>query len=76
MRHRVYKEINRIANQFVQDQSEDGAWRYPFETGIATDCSMIILLRTLEINDEEFIKELVKRISGKTAERWVMEAVS
>ena len=68
MRHRVYKEINRIANQFVQDQSEDGAWRYPFETGIATDCSMIILLRTLEINDEEFIKELVKRIAGKQQE--------
>ncbi|RFB11001.1 squalene--hopene cyclase [Bacillus sp. HNG] len=65
MRHRVYKEINRIANQVVQDQSEDGAWRYPFEIGIATDCSMIILLRTLEINDEEFIKELVKRIAGK-----------
>ncbi|EKN65764.1 squalene-hopene cyclase [Neobacillus bataviensis LMG 21833] len=68
MENRVYKEINGIANQFVQDQSEDGAWRYPFETGIATDCSMIILLRTLEINDEEFIKELVKRIAGKQQE--------
>ncbi|MCM3571478.1 squalene--hopene cyclase [Neobacillus mesonae] len=65
MKHRVYKEINRIAKQFVQEQSEDGAWHYPFETGTASDCSMIILLRTLEINDEEFIKELVKRIAGK-----------
>ncbi|MDP4157819.1 MAG: prenyltransferase/squalene oxidase repeat-containing protein, partial [Bacillota bacterium] len=60
--------MNRIANQFVQDQSEDGAWHYPFETGTASDCSMIILLRTLEINDEEFIKELVKRIAGKQQE--------
>ncbi|MED4206905.1 squalene--hopene cyclase [Neobacillus mesonae] len=68
MRHRVYKEINRIANQLIQDQSEDGAWHYPFETGIATDCSMIILLRTLEINDEEFIQELVQRIAGKQQE--------
>ncbi|MBM7653495.1 squalene--hopene cyclase [Neobacillus cucumis] len=68
MRHRVYQEMNRIANQLVQDQSEDGAWHYPFETGIAMDCSMIILLRTLEINDEEFIKELVKRIAGKQQE--------
>ncbi|MED4224415.1 squalene--hopene cyclase [Neobacillus cucumis] len=68
MRHQVYQEMNRIANQLVQDQSEDGAWNYPFETGIAMDCSMIILLRTLEINDEEFIKELVKRIAGKQQE--------
>lgn len=68
MRQRVYTEMNRIANQFVQDQSEDGAWHYPFETGTASDCSMIILLRTLEINDEEFIKELVKRIAGKQQE--------
>lgn len=69
MKHQVYKEINSIANQFVQDQAEDGAWHYPFETGIASDCSMIILLRTLEINDEEeLIKELVERIVGKQQE--------
>lgn len=69
MRDRVYKEMNRIANQLVQDQSGDGAWHYPFETGIASDCSMIILLRTLEIKDEEeFIKELVERIAGKQQE--------
>ncbi|KZR57760.1 terpene cyclase/mutase family protein [Pseudobacillus badius] len=69
MKHQVYKEMNSIANQFVQDQAEDGAWHYPFETGIASDCSMIILLRTLEINDEEeLIKELVERIVGKQQE--------
>lgn len=69
MRDRVYKEMNRIANQLVHDQSGDGAWHYPFETGIASDCSMIILLRTLEIKDEEeFIKELVQRIAGKQQE--------
>ncbi|WP_233569815.1 squalene--hopene cyclase [Falsibacillus albus] len=62
-------EMNRIANQFVLDQAENGAWQYPFETGIASDCSMIILLRTLEINDEEeLIKELVERIAGKQEE--------
>ena len=57
MSHRVYMEINRIANQLIQDQSANGAWHYPFEAGIASDCSMIILLRTLEINDEEFIQD-------------------
>ncbi|RLQ94005.1 squalene--hopene cyclase [Falsibacillus albus] len=69
MRDGVKMEMNRIANQFVLDQAENGAWQYPFETGIASDCSMIILLRTLEINDEEeLIKELVERIAGKQEE--------
>ncbi|KIY23586.1 squalene--hopene cyclase [Mesobacillus subterraneus] len=68
MNHRVNKEMNRIVKQLIRDQSKDGAWRYPFETGIATDCSMIILLRTLEIEDEAFIKELVERIAGEQQE--------
>jgi len=33
--------------------------------GIATDCYMIILLRTLEIHDEQFIQSLVDRILSK-----------
>lgn len=65
MGHRVNEEMNRIVDQFIRDQSDEGAWQYPFETGIGTDCHMIILLRTLEINDEAFIKELVERIAGK-----------
>lgn len=60
--------MNRIVKQLIRDQSKDGAWRYPFETGIATDCSMIILLRTLEIEDEAFINELVERIAGEQQE--------
>ncbi|MEH7346479.1 squalene--hopene cyclase [Bacillus sp. JJ1532] len=65
MRHRVRAEMNRIVDQVIRDQTADGSWQYPFETGIGTDCHMIILLRTLEINDEAFIKELVERIAGK-----------
>ncbi|MFE4809706.1 squalene--hopene cyclase [Peribacillus simplex] len=65
MGHRVNEEMNRIVDQFIRDQSDEGSWQYPFETGIGTDCHMIILLRTLEINDEAFIKELVERIAGK-----------
>lgn len=61
----VNAEINRIKYQLCMAQSEDGSWRYPFETGIATDCYMIILLRTLEINDEELIERLVERIISK-----------
>ncbi len=48
-----------------KDQSPDGSWDYPFDTGISTDAYMIILLRTLEINDEELIQGLTKRILSK-----------
>ncbi|WP_416825607.1 squalene--hopene cyclase [Ectobacillus polymachus] len=62
---KVESEIERIVNVLSNDQSPDGSWRYPFETGISTDSYMIILLRTLEINDEELIKSLVERISSR-----------
>ena len=47
------------------DQSPDGSWNYPFETGIATDCYMIILLKSLDIHDEKLIKNLTERILSK-----------
>lgn len=65
MLYKVEDEINRIVNDFFRDQSPDGSWNYPFETGIVSDCYMIILLRTLEIQDEELIKALAERIIGK-----------
>ncbi|SDH48358.1 squalene--hopene cyclase [Alteribacillus bidgolensis] len=58
-------EVNRLVNILISEQNLDGSWSYPFETGISTDCYMIILLRTLEINDEDFIYELVRRILNK-----------
>ncbi|MED3625175.1 squalene--hopene cyclase [Bacillus thermocopriae] len=54
--------IKWIVDKLRKDQSPDGSWNYPFETGISTDAYMIILLRTLEINDEELIRGLCKRI--------------
>ncbi len=68
MKQRVEAEINRLVTIFVKDQASDGSWSYPFETGISTDCYMIILLRTLEINDEELIQSLVDRIVSKQGE--------
>ncbi|WP_019415281.1 squalene--hopene cyclase [Paenisporosarcina sp. TG20] len=59
-------EIKRIVSILKKDQSEVGTWEYPFETGITTDAYMIILLRSLTIDDEEeLIKELVDRILSK-----------
>ncbi|WP_276353809.1 squalene--hopene cyclase [Cohnella caldifontis] len=48
-----------------KDQSPDGSWAYPFDTGISTDAYMIILLRTLEIDDEELIQGLCRRIMSR-----------
>jgi sporulenol synthase len=61
----VDEKIQRLIADLRKDQSPNGSWNYPFETGISTDAYMIILLRTLEINDEELIQELVKRIFSK-----------
>lgn len=68
MKQMVDAEINRLIHILIDEQNDDGSWSYPFETGIITDCYMIILLRTLEINDEELIGSLVHRIISKQGE--------
>lgn len=65
MKRSITDGIQQIIETLRQDQSPNGSWNYPFETGISTDCYMIILLRTLEINDENLIKQLTKRILSK-----------
>ncbi len=61
----VKKGLEWIIETLRKDQSPDGSWNYPFDTGISTDAYMIILLRTLEINDEDLIRDLAKRIESK-----------
>ncbi|RLL45482.1 squalene--hopene cyclase [Oceanobacillus piezotolerans] len=65
MNSRIKDEINRIVEVLRNDQSPDGSWDYPFESGLSTDAYMIILLRTLEINDEKLIQDLVERILSR-----------
>ncbi|MFL6560084.1 MAG: squalene--hopene cyclase, partial [Bacillus sp. (in: firmicutes)] len=59
------KGMDWLIERLRKDQSPDGSWNYPFETGLSTDAYMIILLRTLELNDEELIQGLVSRILSK-----------
>lgn len=54
-----------IINKLTKDQASNGSWTYPFETGISTDCYMIILLKSLEVHDEKLIKQLAERIISK-----------
>lgn len=65
MTRSISSGITKLLEILRKDQSEDGAWHYPFETGISTDCYMIILLRTLEIDEEKLILELTERILSK-----------
>jgi sporulenol synthase len=60
--YRTKQLISQLVQQLKNDQTRDGSWNYPFETGISTDAYMIILLRTLEINDENLIGVLTERI--------------
>ncbi|MEK3853994.1 squalene--hopene cyclase [Cytobacillus sp. FSL H8-0458] len=60
--------MKRLIAALRKDQSPDGSWNYPFETGISTDAYMIILLRTLEMHDEKLIQGLAARILSKQEE--------
>ncbi|WP_078392635.1 squalene--hopene cyclase [Shouchella patagoniensis] len=57
--------INFLIEKLRTDQSEAGSWEYPFEAGTFTDAYMIVLLRTLEINDEALIKSLTERLVSR-----------
>lgn len=54
-----------LVRDILRKQSGDGSWRYCFDSGILTDAYMIIVMRTLEIDDEVLIQRLVKRILNK-----------
>ncbi|MMZ58222.1 Sporulenol synthase [compost metagenome] len=58
----VETEINRLITVLKNQQTSDGSWRYCLESGPMTDAYMIILLRTLNIHDEDFIRRLTERV--------------
>ncbi|GGF90186.1 squalene--hopene cyclase [Paenibacillus abyssi] len=61
----VNREIHRLTEQLLNRQSKDGAWRFCFENTLSTDAYMIIILRTLQFNDEALIRQLHDRILAK-----------
>ncbi|MBS4189545.1 squalene--hopene cyclase [Bacillus sp. FJAT-49705] len=61
----ISEGIDQIIEKLRRDQTPNGSWAYPFETGISTDSYMIILLRALEINDEKLIYQLTERILSR-----------
>ncbi|WP_285768301.1 squalene--hopene cyclase [Peribacillus sp. SI8-4] len=68
MNENVQGEINRLIQQVKRDQTADGSWNYPFDTGITADAYMIIVLKLLDMEDPPLIEALVKRIESRQTE--------
>jgi sporulenol synthase len=61
----VQQTIQILTQKLISNQSEDGSWRFCFESGVMTDAYTIIALRSLQIEDEPWIRALHLRIRGK-----------
>jgi sporulenol synthase len=62
----VKRKINGLTSELLRRQTKNGAWNFCFEGSIMTDAYMIILIRVLNISDEEvLVKKLVERIKSK-----------
>lgn len=55
-------EIHRLTTTLIQQQKYDGSWHFCFENGTSIDAFVIILLRTLNVTNEELIHQLHDRI--------------
>lgn len=58
----IQAAMEALVAKLREDQHEDGSWQYPFEAGTFTDAYVIILLRTLEKDDEALIEALAERL--------------
>jgi len=58
----IEQEITRMTADLLKRQRQDGAWEFCFENGTTIDTHLIILLRSLETEDEELIMQLHERI--------------
>ncbi|RUT46217.1 squalene--hopene cyclase [Paenibacillus anaericanus] len=60
--NQVDKEIQRLTEALIEQQQQDGSWRFCFENGTTIDAYVIILFRTLNIENEVLIQQLHARI--------------
>lgn len=58
----VDEEIRRLTSILIQLQKPDGSWHFCFENGRTIDAYLIILFRTLNIQNEVLIQQLHDRI--------------
>ncbi|WP_139891892.1 squalene--hopene cyclase [Bacillus sp. D386] len=58
----VEKYIASKLERLEKTQNQSGSWTFNFEGSSLTDCFMILLIRTLGIDEEELMHQLVKRL--------------
>lgn len=58
----VDDEIERMTTALIEQQRQDGSWRFCFENGTAIDAYVIILFRVLDVPNEALIRQLHDRI--------------
>ncbi|BAU27744.1 sporulenol synthase [Aneurinibacillus soli] len=63
--NQIETEIHRIIATVKRQQAQAGSWYYCLESGPMIDAYMIILLRTLNIHDEDFIRSVTEAIIDK-----------
>ncbi|MGD7010094.1 squalene--hopene cyclase [Metabacillus sp. 84] len=54
-----------LAEKLRKEQLSNGSWDYLFDTGIKTDCFMIVLIRSLNLHDFKLTKPIAERIAGR-----------
>ena len=63
--HNLHDEIKQLAMFLSKQQQLDGTWRYCFENSTIIDAYVIILLRSLNYDDEALIQSLHQRIASE-----------
>jgi sporulenol synthase len=58
----VQNQIDRLIHQIKERQSNDGTWKYCFESGPMTDAFFIMMLCTLDTDEEQLIQSLSQRL--------------
>lgn len=58
----IQNAISHLTEFLIREQQPDGTWRFCFENGTIIDAYMIILLRSINYEDEAIIKQLHHRI--------------
>ncbi|WP_318246439.1 squalene--hopene cyclase [Rossellomorea aquimaris] len=62
MKKNIESTIRRLIHDLKQRQSEQGSWSFCFENSVMTDAYMIILIRSLEADEDELTRRLVDRL--------------
>ncbi|WP_175639539.1 squalene--hopene cyclase [Metabacillus schmidteae] len=73
--NKLDQTIDSFINKLKTTQKNDGSWKYCFEGGLMTDAFMIIMLRALDIkNEEQLIKDLSERLLLKQTKEGTWKA--